>query len=171
MKSRRPAAGRIRLGKIGEDLLLEKLARRLPHGKDVVAGVGDDAAIVAGSSGGDLAVLKTDSVVENVHFDRTATPEAIGWKAMMRPLSDFAAVSGVPRWALITLITGPEKEVRWVTRIYRGLGRAADRFDVSIVGGETSGTQGPTSISVTVIGQVENKRWVSRSGGKAGDHL
>ncbi|HEY4282369.1 MAG TPA: thiamine-phosphate kinase [Chthoniobacterales bacterium] len=171
MKSRRPAAGRIRLGKIGEDELLEKLLRGLPLRKDVVAGAGDDAAIVVGPDRGDLAVLKTDCVVENVHFDHTAAAETIGWKAMMRPLSDFAAVSAVPRFALATLIAGKEKEVEWVTRIYRGLKRAAGRFGVSIVGGETSGTRGPTVISVSVIGQVEKKRWVSRSGGRSGDHL
>jgi len=171
MKPRRSAAGRTRLGEIGEDLLLEKLLRRLPSGEGVIAGSGDDAAIVVGPSGGDLAVLKTDCVVEDVHFDRRATPEGIGWKAMMRPLSDFAAVSALPKFALVTLIAGKEKEVAWVTRIYRGLNRAAARFRVSIVGGETSGTPGPAAISVSVMGQVEKKRWVSRSGGKAGDLL
>jgi thiamine-monophosphate kinase len=171
MKPRRSAAGRTRLGEIGEDLLLEKLLRRLPSGEGVIAGSGDDAAIVVGPGGADLAVLKTDCVVEDVHFDCRATPEGIGWKAMMRPLSDFAAMSAIPKFALVTLIAGKEKEVGWVTKIYRGLNRAAARFRVSVVGGETSGTAGPAAISVSIMGQVEKKRWVSRSGGKAGDHL
>ncbi len=56
-------------------------------------------------------------------------------------------------------------------QLYRGLGRAAKRFKVSIVGGEMSGTSGPVAISISVVGFVERKRCVSRRGGKAGDDL
>ena len=171
MKPRQPAVGRTRLRDLGEDLLLEKLLSRLPVGKKVVAGFGDDAAVVRQSAGDDLVVLKTDCVVERVHFESKTAPQDIGWKAMMRPLSDFAAISGVPELALVTLIASPEKQTSWVTGIYRGLKRAADRFGVSIVGGETSATSGPSVISVSVTGHVEKERWVSRRGGKAGDHL
>jgi thiamine-monophosphate kinase len=55
--------------------------------------------------------------------------------------------------------------------LYRGLRRAAKRFGVSIVGGETSSTPGPIAISISVAGSVETNRWVSRRGGKAGDDL
>jgi thiamine-monophosphate kinase len=110
-------------------------------------------------------------VVENVHFDSKASPEAIGWKAMMRPLSDFAAISGVPEFALVTLIVNRNRKVGWVSGIYRGLARAARRFGVSIVGGETSAAPGAAAISVCVTGRAEKDRWVSRRGGKAGDHL
>ena len=171
MKLRQSAAGRTRLGDLGEDLLLQKLLSSLPGGKRVIAGAGDDAAIVAPPGRGDLVVLKTDCVIERVHFDAKTAPQAIGWKAMMRPLSDFAAVSAVPEFALVTLITQKETEVKWVTGIYRGLRRAAARFGVRIVGGETSATPGPTAISVSVFGRVEKKRWVSRRGGRAGDDL
>src|SRR4051794_24172309 len=104
MKLRQSAAGRTRLSEVGEDRLLERLFRSLPVGNRIIAGSGDDAAIVAGPARGDLLVLKTDCVVEGVHFERKTAPEAIGWKAMMRPLSDFAAVSGLPEFALVTLI-------------------------------------------------------------------
>jgi thiamine-monophosphate kinase len=90
---------------------------------------------------------------------------------MMRPLSDFAATSAVPQFALITLIVSKKTEVTWVKEIYRGLRRAAKRFEVSIVGGETSSTTGPIAISTTAVGFVERGRAVSRRGGKAGDDL
>jgi thiamine-monophosphate kinase len=90
---------------------------------------------------------------------------------MMRPLSDFAATSAVPQFALITLIAPEKTKVEWVERLYRGLSRAAKRFKVSIVGGEMSGTPGPVAISVSVVGFVERNRSVSRRGGKAGDDL
>jgi thiamine-monophosphate kinase len=171
MKLRESASGRIRCGELGEDSLLGKLLPGLRVGKNVLAGAGDDAAVVAVPGAKNLVVLKTDCVVECIHFHSDASPEAIGWKAMMRPLSDFAAVSGLPEFALITLIIGKERRVEWVERIYRGLKRAARRFKVSIVGGETSGTVGPAIISVSVAGRVERSRWVSRSGGRIGDLL
>jgi thiamine-monophosphate kinase len=171
MKPRRSAPGRTRLKDLGEDLLLARLLRSLPRGKQLIAGPGDDVAIVRPSDRRELLVLKTDCVVERVHFRMNATPETIGWKAMMRPLSDFAAVSAVPEFALITLMVNKTREVRWVEAVYRGLRRAASRFKVQIVGGETSATPGPAAISVSVSGRVERRRWVSRSGGRAGDHL
>ena len=90
---------------------------------------------------------------------------------MMRPLSDFAATSAVPQFALITLILPAARSTSWVRKLYRGLQRAAARFDVSIVGGETSATRGPATISVGVTGFVEKDRWISRAGGKNGDDL
>ena len=90
---------------------------------------------------------------------------------MMRPLSDFAATSAVPQFALITLMLSEKTDVAWVKRLYQGLRTAADRFRVSIVGGETSNTPGAIAISASVIGFVEPDRWVSRGGGKPGDDL
>jgi thiamine-monophosphate kinase len=110
-------------------------------------------------------------VVEKIHFAATADPIRIGWKAMMRPLSDFAAISAVPQFALITLVVPATRSTSWVKKLYRGLKRAAMRFDVSIVGGETSATRGPAVISVSVSGFVEKDRWISRSGGKIDDDL
>jgi thiamine-monophosphate kinase len=77
----------------------------------------------------------------------------------------------VPHFALVTLIAPPARAARWAREVYRGLQRAADRFEVAIVGGETSSTTGPAVISISALGSVEKDRWVSRAGGKAGDAL
>src|SRR6266487_214648 len=90
---------------------------------------------------------------------------------MMRPLSDFAAASAVPQFALITLIAPEQTKVEWVKGLYGGLRRAAKRFKISIVGGEMSSTPGPVAISVSVVGFVERDRCISRRGAKAGDDL
>ncbi len=171
MKLKQSVSRRIRLRELGEDRMLAQLIPRLPRAKSVVAGAGDDCAVVRSASGADLIVLKTDCVVEGVHFLPRANPLDVGWKAMMRPLSDFAATSALPEFALITLIVSKQTNSDWVTRIYRGLGKAAMRFHVSIVGGEMSGTPGPAVISVSVVGLVEKARWASRRGGKPGDDL
>jgi len=161
----------MKLGDLGEDRLLNELLPHLASGTAVVAGPGDDCAVVETQDRGKLLVLKTDCIVEGVHFLRGTNALDVGWKAMMRPLSDFAATSAVPQFALITLMLSEETDVAWVKQLYQGLRTAADRFRVSIVGGETSNTPGAIAISASIIGFVERDRWVSRGGAKPGDDL
>lgn len=161
----------MKLRNLGEDRLLNLLLTGLSLGKAVAVGPGDDCALVAIHDRRKLLVLKVDCVVEGVHFLRGTSASDVGWKAMMRPLSDFAATSAVPQFALITVIVPEQTKVAWIKELYRGLRRAARRFDVSIVGGETSSTPGEIAISTSVIGVVEKHRAVSRRGGKPGDDL
>jgi thiamine-monophosphate kinase len=165
------ATGRIRCGELGEDRLLDQLLPNLPRSRSVLLGAGDDCAIVKSEGRGTLQLLKTDCLVENIHFTKKDPPEQVGWKAMARPLSDFAAMSGVPEFALVTLIVPSQTTLAWVKKIYRGLEKAARSFEVAVVGGETSNTKGPAVVSVSVTGFVEKGRWVSRAGGKASDEL
>ncbi|HEY1582342.1 MAG TPA: thiamine-phosphate kinase [Chthoniobacterales bacterium] len=161
----------MKLRELGEDRLIAQLTARLPARPDVIAGPGDDCAILRTLGKDRLLLLKTDCVVEGVHFLPNEKPARVGWKAMMRTLSDFAAMSGLPQYALITLVAPAEREARWVRQLYHGLQHAAARFDVAIVGGETSGTNGPTVVSISAAGSVEKTRCVRRNGGHAGDFL
>jgi thiamine-monophosphate kinase len=161
----------MKLRKLGEDRLLGQLLPSLSIGKDVLVGAGDDCAVVRLRGEKRLFLFKTDCVVEKIHFPSSVDPVAVGWKAMMRPLSDFAAMSGRPQFALITLILPGDTSDMWVKNLYRGLRRAAARFDVSIVGGEASSTSGPAAVCVSVIGFAEKERMVLRRGGKEGDDL
>jgi thiamine-monophosphate kinase len=164
----------MKLRDLGEDKLLDHLLLHLPLGKTVArrtAGASDDCAVVENRAGRNLLVLKTDCIVEGVHFFPGTNALDVGWKAMMRPLSDFAATSAVPQFALVTLIAAEETDLAWIKNLYRGLGRAAERFEVNIVGGETSSSRGPIVVSVSVVGVVEKNRCLSRRGGKAGDDL
>ncbi|HZE14201.1 MAG TPA: thiamine-phosphate kinase [Chthoniobacterales bacterium] len=161
----------MKLRDVGEDRLLEQLVSKLRLRRDVILGAGDDCALVDSGKRGVLDVLKTDCLVEAIHFAKSARPELVGWKAIARPLSDFAAMSAVPRFALVTLIAPAQRELTWVRALYRGIEKAARAFDVSVVGGETSNIKGPAAISVAVTGCVEKTRWVARAGGKPGDEL
>jgi thiamine-monophosphate kinase len=163
----------MKLGTLGEDRLLNRILLHFPRarGRKISAGSADDCAIVEIPRSKKYLVLKTDCIVEGVHFVHGTNASDVGWKAMMRPFSDFAAASAVPQFALITLIVPQQTKVAWVLGLYRGLRRAANRFKVSIVGGETSNTQGPIAISVSVIGFVEKSRAASRRGGRSGDDL
>lgn len=162
----------MKLKELGEDRLHQQLLQNIPLHRSVVMGPGDDCAVVRSPRhAGRFQLLKTDCVVEGIHFTNKNSPVSIGGKAMARPLSDFAAMAGVPEFALVTLIVPAEKTLDWVKKIYRGLEKTARIFRVAIVGGETSRIKGPAVISVSLSGFVERDRWVGRSGGKAMDEL
>jgi thiamine-monophosphate kinase len=161
----------MKVGEIGEDRLLARLLPALSRDSSVVLGAGDDCAIVRAPGRGCLQLLKTDCIVEGIHFNPDSSPVSVGWKAMARPLSDFAAMSGLPQFALITMIIPAKKTLAWTKALYRGLESAARAFEVAIVGGETSAINGPAAISISMTGFVEKGRWVGRGGGKAKDDL
>ena len=161
------------LAEVGEDVLVEELTKGLRKGRDVIVGVGDDCAVVRGDRAGWRSLLKTDCIVEGVHFTMDASPVDIGWKAMARAASDIAAMGGRPLHALVTMVLHPEATVARTKGIYRGLSKAANSFGISIVGGETSraAVAGAATISIALSGEVESRRCLLRSGGRAGDAL
>jgi len=156
------------LESMGEDALVARLTRRLRRSKEVLTGVGDDCAVVR-QANGSLLLLKTDAVVEGVHFLPTTPPAQIGWKALCRGISDIAAMGGTPRWALITLAAPGKCRVTRLESIYRGLQKAADAYGVTVVGGETTSTNGPLLLSVALTGEIRRGRAILRSGARAGD--
>jgi thiamine-monophosphate kinase len=161
----------VKLRELGEDRLIARLTRALAQGREVRVGPGDDCAVIGAPRAPRWALLKTDAVVEGVHFEPGEKMERVGWKALCRALSDIAAMGGVPRHALITLAVPPEYEMAQLDALYRGLRKAAQRFGVSIVGGETSRSPGPLFLSIALTGSVERARCILRSGGRPGDAI
>jgi thiamine-monophosphate kinase len=157
-----------KLTDLGEDGLVARLVSLLPQGQDVVVGPGDDCAVVRRADGS-LELLKTDVVVEDVHFLRSAEPERIGRKALARAISDIAAMGGIPRHALVTLVLPSDLNVQFVERLYLGLTTVAQEFQVSVVGGETARGQ-KLILSVALTGDAPEKP-ILRSGGKVGDRI
>jgi thiamine-monophosphate kinase len=161
----------MKISALGEDAVVAALTRGLPLGGDVRSGAGDDCAVVGSPRDRVWLLLKTDCVVGGVHFLTKEKPARIGWKALCRAVSDIAAMGGLPRHAMITIAVARDVKLEWLHGIYEGLRKAARRFGVSIVGGETSRSPGPAFISVALTGKVERARCVTRSGGRAGDIL
>jgi thiamine-monophosphate kinase len=163
----------VRLSELGEDALIARLVAGLPSGAEVVVGPGDDCAVVQVPGGDDLQLLKTDCIVESVHFLKEAAPERVGWKAVARVLSDFAAMGGSPDHLLVTLVVSQECALEWVDGVYAGMTRCASRFGASIVGGECSRLPegSPAVLSVSGTGRVTLEALVLRSGGHVGDSL
>ncbi len=155
---------------LGEDAFLRRLLPRLPGNAGVVAGAGDDCAVVRGPRRGELLLLKTDAVVEDVHFTKDTPPGLVGRKALARVLSDMAAMGGRPAHALVTLAAPPQTALAWVDQLYAGLIAMARRFGVSVAGGETTRAR-QRWVSVALTGTVPAKQWAARGGGRAGDVL
>lgn len=158
------------LGSIGEDALVERLLKGSPLGSDTALGPGDDCAAIRQPGSRDLLLLKTDCVVEGIHYLPEHPPAQVGWKALCRALSDIGAMGGLPQSALITIFTPKDRPIAYWQGFYRGLNRAAKRFNVGIVGGETSSAKN-VAIAITLTGTVPARQMITRSGGKPGDRL
>jgi len=151
--------------------LIARLTKSLPANKSVVAGAGDDCAVLDLGGPETLILFKTDAVVEGIHFTKETPPEKIGRKALARCLSDIAAMAGAPVAALITLGLPEKFEPEFVSRIYNGLNALAEKTGVAIVGGETTTNPGRIFISVALLGTVACGKQVLRSGAKTGDAI
>jgi thiamine-monophosphate kinase len=158
------------LADLGEDNLVRLITAKLSTDASVILGPGDDCAVVTVPKQGEQLLLKTDTIVEGVHFTPDTPARLVGRKAMARVLSDFAAMAATPKHALVTLIAPPETPVKRVLGLYEGMSKLADEHEVRIVGGETSrGSQ--LSLIVSMIGTAPKKKWISRSGAKAEDFI
>ena len=160
-----------KVGDIGEEELVARIVGGLKGAGRLVLGPGDDCGVVERE--GRLELLKTDAVVGGVHFLAEDKPERVGWKAVARVFSDFAAMGGWPREILVTVLFPRETGVKWVEGLYAGISRCVDEFGAVVAGGETGAVPdgGPIVISIAGTGAVEAQQLVRRSGGKAGDIL
>ena len=135
--------------------------------RNAVLGVGDDAALVAPTPGMQLA-LSADMLVAGRHFLTDVDPRTLGHKVLAVNLSDMAAMGASPKWALLSGAL-PEIDEPWIAAFADGLFALADRYDVSLVGGDT--TSGPLNFSVQIMGDVPPGAALRRDGAKAGDDI
>jgi thiamine-monophosphate kinase len=136
----------------------------------ILWGPGDDCALLKPSTVGYQRVLKTDAVVQNVHFQPTDAPEDVGHKALGRVLSDFGAMGATPESALITIGIPTRVDVEFMRRCYRGMARLASRWKVGLAGGELVRSR-ILWLSIAGTGIVRRGQAVSRKGAKPGDAL
>ena len=151
--------------------LIARLTRNLPTNKSVVAGAGDDCAVLDLGVPDKLILFKTDAVVEGIHFTSETPPEKIGHKALARCLSDIAAMAGTPTAALVTIALPKKFDPEFVGKIYDGLNSLAEKFGVAVCGGETTTNPERILISISLLGTVARGKQVLRSGAKAGDAI
>jgi len=151
---------------LSEFQIIERFfSRGAGEGEIVALGVGDDAAVLRCSAEHDLAVA-VDTLVSGVHFPPELPAADIGYRALAVNLSDLAAMGATPVAATLAL-TIAEADERWLQEFAEGFFALADRFDVALIGGDT--TRGPLSVTVQVLGHLPRGERICRAGAQPGD--
>jgi thiamine-monophosphate kinase len=145
--------------------IIERYFARPGASRDVLVGIGDDAAVL--DVAGPIAVA-VDTLVENVHFPSGLPAEAVGYRVLAVNLSDMAAMGAEPRWCTLAL-TLPQPDETWLEGFAAGLFSLAERHNVALVGGDL--TRGPLTASLQIIGTIDREAILRRGGGHVGDDV
>jgi len=156
---------------LAEKALIAGIRRRVRVGANVMAGIGDDAAVLHVPAGHE-ALVTTDFSLEGIHFRRDWHPaEAVGHRCLTRGLSDIAAMGGEPLAAFLSLALPRQLPQAWVNSFMRGLLDLAKRAGVTLAGGDTAESPDGVLADIVVVGSVPKGKAVLRSGAKPGDHI
>ncbi|WP_232662355.1 thiamine-phosphate kinase [Pseudonocardia sp. TRM90224] len=156
------------LAGIGEFGLIARFTASRKQSPETLLGPGDDAAIIAAADG--RVVASTDVLVEGVHFRFDwSKPVQIGRKAAAANLADVAAMGAVPTALLVGLASPPGTAVETLEGIVDGIWEEAGTVGVGVVGGDVTSSPTTLMISVTVLGSLEGREAVTRSGARPGD--
>lgn len=128
-------------------------------------GLTDDVALLNG------LVVTTDAVVEGVHFLADDPIETVARKALRVNLSDLVAKGAKPVAVLLTLIWPTHRPAAEIEAFARGLGEDLTRYGVTLIGGDTTSTPGPLTVSFTAFGEPLGARTPSRADAKPGEQL
>lgn len=152
---------------LGEFDIIGRFFAQHDSRRDVLLGVGDDAAVMDVPPGRKL-VVAMDTIVEGVHFPAGTAAADIGYRALAVNLSDLAAMGAQPSWMTLSLSL-PHAEEAWLEGFAAGLFQLAAAHHVALIGGDT--VQGPLVVTIQIAGWVEADRWLARGGARPGDLL
>ncbi len=153
--------GRTEIGQLGKVALIERLT-------EGTACQGDDCAVLG--EGPRRTLITTQALVEGVDFDMMYTPlKHLGYKAVAIAISNIAAMNGTPRQVLVSLAVSNRYSVEALDELYAGIHLCCDRYDVALVGGDTSSTRAGMVITVTAVGEVDEDKIAYRRGAKHND--
>lgn len=160
---------RTELESLGEFGLIDRLnPPREIRNQSTIIGIGDDAAALSYKD--KIVLVSTDALVEGVHFDLVYTPlKHLGYKACVVNFSDIYAMNGKPKQITIAIAASNRYSVEALEELYEGINLACEKYNVDIVGGDTTSSNSGLFISITVIGEVEQDKMVRRSGAKVHD--
>src|SRR5262245_23551056 len=158
----------MKLSRLGEFGLIDRIRRKITPSQGVRLGIGDDAAWVINRSGSSL--ITADLLIEEIHFDlRWTSLVDLGYKSLAVNLSDIAAMGGTPAYVILSLGIPGNFDGKKIDDLYRGIHALADKNGVAIVGGDTN-IADSLIISVCVIGHPP-KRPILRSGAHVGNDI
>lgn len=142
-----------------------------PRWRGIVQGIGDDCAILRPKPGYE-ALVTTDFSLEGVHFRSEWYPAGVvGYRCLVRGLSDIAAMGGEPVAAFLSLALPKNVEQGWVNGFLKGLLRLARRYGVTLAGGDVAQSPGGILADIVVVGEAPKGEAMRRSGAKVGDGI
>ena len=161
---------RTEISKIGEFGLIDRITKDITlSNASSIKGIGDDAAVVKPEL---HQVLTTDLLVEGIHFDLVYTPlKHLGYKSIVVNLSDVYAMNAFPKQVLVSFGISNRFSVEAIDEIYEGMKLACRRYNVDIIGGDTTASPQGLVISVTAVGEQTKEKIAYRNGAKEGDLL
>jgi thiamine-monophosphate kinase len=153
-------------GKFG---LIKHLTGNIVTGnKTTIKGIGDDSAVI--DSGKNLTLVSTDLLLEGIHFNLIYTPlKHLGYKAVVRAISDIYAMNGTPGQVMIALGISSKFNIEKVEELYEGILLACKNYNVDLAGGDITSSLTGMTIGVTAVGTVEKNDLVKRDGARAND--
>ncbi len=162
---------RTEINTLGEFGLIDHLTRNNEtYNASTLLSVGDDAAVI--DHFGKQTVITTDMLVEGVHFDLAYTPlKHLGYKSVIVNLSDVYAMNATPTHITLSIAFSNRFSVEALDEFYEGVYTACEKYDVDLIGGDTTSSQKGFIISVTAVGEVAPGKYVKRSTAKKGDLL
>ncbi|MBS7283911.1 MAG: thiamine-phosphate kinase [Prevotella sp.] len=157
------------IASLGEFGLIDRLTNNLqPKNSSTLYGVGDDCAVL--NYPDKCVLVTTDMLIEGVHFNLTYTDlRNLGYKSAMVNISDIFAMNGTPRQLTVSMALSKKFNVEDIERFYEGLKAACDKWQVDIVGGDTTSSFTGLAISITCIGEASKEEIVYRNGAKETD--
>ena len=151
--------------------MIARIQERAHSAGAVIAGIGDDAAVLR-IPPAHQALVTTDFSLEGIHFRREwHPPEVIGHRALARGLSDIAAMGGQPIAAFLSLAVPRSLPQAWVDGFLKGLLKLARNFKITLAGGDTSESPAGVLIDIVVVGSVPRAKAILRSGARAHDRI
>jgi thiamine-monophosphate kinase len=136
--------------------------------KSTITGIGDDSAVI--DSGKNLTLVSTDLLLEGIHFNLIYTPlKHLGYKAVIRAISDIYAMNGNPAQVMIALGISSKFNVEQVEDLYEGIGLACEKYKVDLAGGDITSSITGMTIGVTAVGTVEKENLFRRDGARSND--
>src|SRR6201993_4931155 len=162
---------RTEISSLGEFGLIEHLTKNIElQNASSIVGVGDDAAVI--DHYGKQTVITSDMLVEGIHFDLMYTPlKHLGYKSVVVNLSDIYAMNATPTQITVSIAFSNRFSLEAMDEFYEGIYAACEKYNVDLVGGDTTSSQKGFVISVTAIGEVSQDKFVKRSTAKKGDLL
>ena len=157
------------IAKIGEFGLIDRLTQEIkPKNTSTKYGIGDDCAVL--SYPDSEMLITTDLLMEGVHFDLTYIDlQHLGYKAAMVNISDVFAMNGTPRQLTVSLAISKRFSVEDIEQLYNGIRLACDKWNVDIIGGDTTSSYTGLAISITCIGEARKEDIVYRNGARDTD--